>query len=122
MEIDWLTYGVDVDSAAFWDKYYTAAKHTSENEKEMEESDNEAERIRAYCATFRRFYEDLIGKENADKLLEQVQDNRRSMDSVYESLLRYIYQQKMDSRNRMVSILLKYAPKKQEEHHDTSAV
>lgn len=123
MVIDWLSYGVDADSAEFWDRYSRASKRSIDRENASEKVTDDAENIRAYCASFREFYKDLIGEENADELLKDVGDNKREMDSVYESLLSCIYQQKMESRKRMASILIKYAPKrKQEESHDTSAV
>ena len=123
MEIDWLLYGVDSDSADFWERYNEAAKKSAKREKESEKFTDDAENIRAYCESFREFYKDLIGEENADELLKNVGDNKREMDCVYESLLSYIYHQKMESRKRMAGILMKYAPKrKQEVSHDTSSV
>lgn len=34
-EIDWRSYGVDADSAAFWDKYNAAVKNAAEREKKL---------------------------------------------------------------------------------------
>lgn len=123
MSIHWESYGVDVDSAAFWDRYNTAAKNAETRDQSTELSNDDAEQVRAYCASFRKFYADLIGEDHAANLLKNIDDNKRHMDSVYESLLSFIYCQKLESKQRMARILMKYAPKvKQEEPHDTSTV
>ena len=67
-EIDWRSYGVDADSAAFWDKYNAAVKNAAEREKETTPK-LESDRIRKYCGDFRKFYVDLIGEENAKAVL-----------------------------------------------------
>lgn len=120
-KIDWESYGIDVDSAAFWDHYYGTVDNTIEREKNSDPK-SEAEKIRSYCDNFRKFYADLIGAENAEKILDGVGENRRDFDAVYESLLRCIHDQKAESNRRMASILLKYAPKIREESGNAASV
>lgn len=123
MKIDWNSYGVDADDALFWDRYYAAVKNVSEREQNSKNQKNDAEQIRAYCASFRKFYADLIGEKNAEALLRDTSDNKRCMDNIFESLLCCVYQQKLESKQRMSRILMKYAPKKKQEgQHDTSVV
>lgn len=107
-KINWADYGVDVDSANFWDKYNKASKNVG---KSKSNADNQAEEIRDYCAKFRKFYNDLVGCSNADNILRGVRDNKRDMDAIYESLIDFIHAQKLESMQRMASILSKYAPK-----------
>ena len=109
-EIDWRSYGVDADSAAFWDKYNAAVKNAAEREKEAAPK-LESDRIRKYCNDFRNFYVDLIGEENAKAVLADLPDNKRCFDEVYASLLKCIHDQKAESTRRIAGILLKYAPK-----------
>ena len=109
-EINWKGYGVDAESAAFWDKYNAAVESAAEREKQAAPK-LESDRIRKYCNDFRNFYADLIGEENAEKLLSDVPDNKRCFDEIYASLLRCIHDQKAESNRRIAGILLKYAPK-----------
>ncbi|WP_295219830.1 DUF6673 family protein [Ruminococcus sp.] len=109
-EINWKTYGVDAESAAFWDKYNAAVKNAVEREKEASPK-LESDKIRKYCNDFRIFYADLIGEENAKAVLSDVPDNKRCFDAVYASLLRCIHDQKAEANRRIAGILLKYAPK-----------
>ena len=75
-EINWKGYGVDAESAAFWDKYNTAVEKAAEREKEAAPK-LESDRIRKYCNDFRIFYADLIGKENAEKVLSDVPTTKK---------------------------------------------
>ncbi|WP_370785556.1 hypothetical protein [Ruminococcus callidus] len=109
-EINWKNYGVDAESADFWDKYNTAVENAAEREKEAAPK-LESDRIRKYCNDFRIFYADLIGEENAEKVLSDVPVNKRCFDEIYASLLRCIHDQKAESNRRIASILLKYAPR-----------
>lgn len=118
MEIDWLAYGVDADSADFWDKCSLAEKRAVEREKAAEKAGSQAEQIRAYCAAFREFYTDLLGESAAIQLTKDAGDNRRLMDEIYASLLHHIRQQRQQTRVRMMRILSAYAPKKELEASD----
>lgn len=118
MEIDWLAYGVDADSAAFWDKYSLAEKRAVEREQTAEKAEGQAAQIRAYCAAFREFYTDLLGESAAYQLTKEAGDNRRIMDEIYASLLHYIRQQRRQTKMRMMQILSAYAPKKETEAAD----
>ena len=42
-EINWKDYGVDAESAAFWDKYNAAVEKAAEREKEAHQNWNRTE-------------------------------------------------------------------------------
>lgn len=109
MNINWESYGVDIDDAGFWDRYGEAQKCVSVSPGSEEDP---AEEIRTYCAAFRRFFNVLIGKDASDEILKEVGDNKRKMDDVYASLLQCVHAQRVASSNRMAKILAQYAPKR----------
>ncbi len=68
--------------------------------------------IRQYCAVFRKFYDAFIGEGASEKIFDGIKDNIRKYDEVYESLLAFIRNQRIESGNRISRMVQKYSPKR----------
>lgn len=103
-------FELDMEDAETADRYLSAMK-VLENAKSADFG-SIAEKIRAYCKTFREFYNMLLGENASEKIFSGIKDNCRKYDEIYASLLDFIAEQRAVSSNRMNEISKKYAPKR----------
>lgn len=103
-------FKLDMEDAETADRYLSALE-VLENAK-CADFGNIAEKIRAYCKTFRDFYDVLLGENASEKIFAGISDNCRKYDEIYTSLLDFIAEQRAVSSNRMNEIAKKYTPKR----------
>lgn len=103
-------FELDLEDAETADRYLFAME-VLEKAKDTD-CGSIAEKIRAYCKTFREFYDVLLGENASEKIFSGIKDNCRKYDEIYSSLLDFIAEQRMVSSNRMNEISKKYAPKR----------
>lgn len=103
-------FELDMEDAETAERYLSAME-VLENAKSADFS-NIAEKIRAYCKTFRDFYDVLLGGNASGKIFAGINDNCRKYDEIYSSLLDFIAEQRAVSADRMNEIAKKYAPKR----------
>ncbi len=103
-------FELDMEDAETAERYLSAME-VLENAKSADFS-NIVEKIRAYCKTFRDFYDVLLGGNASEKIFAGINDNCRKYDEIYSSLLDFIAKQRAVSAGRMNGIAKKYAPKR----------
>ena len=98
---------VDVEDAAFMQRYEAAAAAISANHTAAGEN---AAAILQYCQNYRTFFDTLFGDGTAEKLFANVPDNRRAYDSVFEMLLKAMFEQRIAAKLRLVEAVKRYVP------------
>lgn len=109
-KINGCEFELDMEDAETAENYLSAIR-ILENSKTQEVT-NIAEKIRAYCKAFRKFYDALLGEGASAKIFDGIKDNTRKYSDVYESFLGFIENQKAVSSERMNEITKRYAPKR----------
>ena len=100
-------FEVDMEDAGTVERYVSAIKIL---ENDVQVSDV-LEKIRAYCKTYREFYDAFLGEGASEKIFAGKSDNSRKYDEVFESLLDFIDRQHIEVKNRKNRFAQRYTPK-----------
>ena len=103
-------FEVDMEDAETADRYLSALE-VLENFRNTGVN-SISEKIRAYCKTFREFYDTFLGEGASEKIFAEISDNSRKYDEIFKSLLDVISRQRAESEGRMSEISRRYAPKR----------
>ena len=87
---------VDAEDADFMERYQSAYNDPSSA-------------IRQYCQIYRDFFRTLFGAEMSEKVFAGLPDNARAYDSIFETLLQKIMEQRMAAVLRLAEAKKKYA-------------
>lgn len=112
-EINGLKLSLDMEDAETAEKYIASLDILKEADVLRINKDiSYSEMIHTYCRIFRKFYNNLFGDGISEKIFVGIKDNIRKYDAVYESLIDFVYKQRIESASRMNQIVKRYAPKK----------
>lgn len=85
------------------EKYEKAFEQMSAEEKAIKRDGKMSEFIRSYCDMYYHLFENLFGKETADKLCKRYNSNE--WEQVYGSFLDYIQSQNNEAQKMRASIV-----------------
>lgn len=85
------------------EKYEKAFEEMSAEEKAIKRDGKMSEFIRSYCDMYYHLFENLFGKETADKLCKRYNSNE--WEQVYGSFLDYIQSQNNEAQKMRASIV-----------------
>ena len=99
---------VDAEDADFMGRYQSAYNKLAANPPASIESDPSSA-IRQYCQIYRDFFRTLFGAEISEKVFAGLPDNARVYDSIFETLLQKIMEQRMAAVLRLAEAKKRYA-------------
>lgn len=85
------------------EKYEKAFEQMSAEEKAIKRDGKMSEFIRSYCDMYYHLFENLFGKETADKLCKRYNSNE--WEQVYGSFLDYVQSQNNEAQKMRASIV-----------------
>lgn len=89
-EISGLSLQFDASDADSTERYEQAFDLLETEIAELPETGRASERIRAYCAVFRRLYDRIFGEGTAEEIFRDIPANTNAYDEVYVSFLTFI--------------------------------
>jgi len=111
-EINGYEFELDIEDAETAEHYASSLKILAEADELRNSDIDYSTAIRQYCAVFRKFYDTLFSEGASAKIFEGIKDNIRKYDEVYESLLNFIRNQRVESNNRLSRMVQRYSPKR----------
>lgn len=102
-EINDLELEFDIFDLENSEKYEKAFEQMSAEEKSIKRDGKMSEFIRSYCDMYYHLFENLFGKEIADKLCKRYNSNE--WENVYASFLDYIQSQNNEAQKNRASIV-----------------
>ena len=99
---------VDAEDADFMERYQSAYNELAAKPPASIESDPSSA-IRQYCQIYRDFFRTLFGAAMSEKVFAGLPDNARAYDSIFETLLQKIMEQRMAAVLRLAEAKKKYA-------------
>lgn len=97
----------DADTAERYDNALDTLRDSMPDKDGLKHSDY----IRAYCKTFREFYDVLLGDGAAAKIFEGIKDNARTYTQTYADFLAFVAKQAATAQEEQQAIRRKYLPK-----------
>lgn len=86
--INGLELEMDLDDAETLEKYEKAFTEMDNQEKEFPKDGKTSEIVRRYCDLYYRLFENLFGKDNADKIVQK-KYHMGQWEEVYASFLKF---------------------------------
>ncbi|OUN38287.1 MULTISPECIES: DUF6673 family protein [Erysipelotrichales] len=86
--INGLELEMDLDDAEILEKYEEAFTEMDVQEKEFPKDGKTSEIVRRYCDLYYRLFENLFGKDNADKIVQK-KYHMGQWEEVYASFLKF---------------------------------
>lgn len=102
------SFTLDMDDVETAERYEVAFQKMQAQFAEPDGT-SEAAKLRAYCEAIRFLFDELFGEGTAEKLLGG-KLNLAACDDAYESFLTFVQAQTVESMNRRIEMLSRFAP------------
>ena len=96
------------------ERYENAFDRMGEDEKAIPKDGKASARIRAYCAMFRKLYDNIFGAGTSDKIFAGQPTSTDVYDAVYEQFLAFVRGQLVGASERRAQMLQKYRPNREQ--------
>ena len=113
-EINGVSLTIDLQDADQMERYEAAFDQMGEDEKTIPKDGKASVRIRAYCAMFRKLYDNIFGAGTSDKIFAGQPTSTDVYDSVYEQFLAFVRGQLVGASERRAQMLQKYRPNREQ--------
>ena len=113
-EINGVSLTIDLQDADQMERYENAFDRMGEDEKAIPKDGKASARIRAYCAMFRKLYDNIFGAGTSDKIFAGQPTSTDVYDAVYEQFLAFVRGQLVGASERRAQMLQKYRPNREQ--------
>lgn len=113
-EINGVSLTIDLQNADQMERYENAFDRMGEDEKAIPKDGKASAQIRAYCAMFRKLYDNIFGAGTSDKIFAGQPTSTDVYDAVYEQFLAFVRGQLVGASERRAQMLQKYRPNREQ--------